>query len=92
MKTFFKELGLNQDEYVEYCDNQSAIDLSKNATYHSRTKHIEVKYHWIHDSTEMKRFQLKKIHTYKNAANMMTKVISKQKLEFCSKLAGMESC
>ena len=45
MKTFFKELGMKQDEYVVYCGSQIAIDLSKNATYHSRTKHIEVRYH-----------------------------------------------
>ena len=92
IKTFFKELGMQQDEYVVYCDSQSAIDLSKNATYHSRTKHIEVRYHWIRDATEEKRFKLKKIHTDKNAADMMTKVIPKQKMEFCSMLAGMESC
>ena len=92
IKTFFKELGMQQDEYVVYCDSQSAIDLSKNATYHSRTKHIEVRYHWIRNATEEKRFKLKKIHTDKNAADMMTKVIPKQKMEFCSMLAGMESC
>ena len=92
IKTFFKELGMQQNEYVVYCDSQSAIDLSKNATYHSRTKHIEVRYHWIRDATEEKRFKLKKIHTDKNAADMMTKVIPKQKMEFCSMLAGMESC
>ena len=56
MKSFFKELGLKQDEYVVYCDSQSAIDLSKNSTYHFRTKHMEVIYHWICDATEMKRF------------------------------------
>ena len=92
IKEFFKELGLEQDKYVVYCDNHSAIDLSKNATYHSRTKHIEVRYHWIHDATKMKRFQLKKIHTGENAADMMTKFIPKQKLELCSKLASIESC
>ena len=83
---------MQQVEYVVYCDSQSAIDLSKNATYHSRTKHIEVRYHWIRDATEGKRFKLKKIHTDKNAADMMTKVIPKQNMEFCSMLAGMESC
>ena len=91
MKSFFKELGLKQDAYVVYCDG-SAIDLRKNATYHSRTKHIEVRDHWICDAIEMKRFQLKKIHTDKNVADMITKVIPKQKLEFCSNLTGMESC
>ena len=45
MKAFSKEQGLKQDEYVVYCDSQSAIDLNKNATYHSKTKHIEVRYH-----------------------------------------------
>ena len=92
MKTFWKDLCLKQDEYEVYCDSQSAIDLSKNDTYHSRIKHIEFRYHWILDAIEMKRFQLKKIHIDKNAVDMMTKVIPKQKLEFCFKIVGMESC
>ena len=54
IKDFFKELGLQQDEYVVYCDRKSTIDLSKNATYHSKTKHIEVRYHYIRDDTELK--------------------------------------
>ena len=45
MKAFFKELGLKQDEYVVYCDSQSAIDLSNIVTYHFKTKNIEVRYH-----------------------------------------------
>ena len=43
MKQFLQELGLMQDKYVVHCDSQSAIDLSKNATFHSRSKHIEVR-------------------------------------------------
>ena len=46
MKQFLQELGLMQDKYVVHCDSQSTIDLSKNATFHSRSKHIEVRYHW----------------------------------------------
>ena len=48
LKRFLQELGLNQMEYIVYCDSQSAIDLSKNSMYHARTKHIDVRYHWIH--------------------------------------------
>jgi hypothetical protein len=44
MKRFLLELGVRQDEYVVFCDSQSAMDLSRNATYHSRTKHIDVRY------------------------------------------------
>ena len=47
MKLFFQELVLMKDRYVVHCDSQSAIDLSKNATFHSHPKHIEVRYHWI---------------------------------------------
>ena len=47
MKQFLQDLGLKQDKYVVHCDSQSALDLSKNSIYHSRTKHIEVRYHWL---------------------------------------------
>jgi hypothetical protein len=35
MKRFLLDLGLKQDEYVVHCASQSALDLSKNSTYHS---------------------------------------------------------
>ena len=47
LKQFLQELGLNRMEYIVYCDSQSAIDLSKNSMYHARTKHIDVRFHWI---------------------------------------------
>jgi hypothetical protein len=39
------ELGFKQEKYVLFCDNQSAIHLSKNASFHSRSNHIEVHNH-----------------------------------------------
>ncbi|KAL0539411.1 hypothetical protein IC582_023623 [Cucumis melo] len=45
MKRFIQKLGFKQQRYVIYCDNKSAIHLGKNATFHSRTKHIDVRYH-----------------------------------------------
>ena len=89
LKTLFQDLDLKQDRFVVHCDSQSAIDLSKNATYHYRTKHIDVRYHWIRDAFEKKLFQVQKIHTDRNAADMLTKVIPRHKLELCSKLVGM---
>lgn len=47
MKRFLQDLGLKQNVFVLNCDSQSALDLSKNATYHSQTKHIDVRYHWL---------------------------------------------
>lgn len=61
LKKFLQELGLKQEKYVLYCDSQSAIHLSKNSTFHSRSKHIDVRYHWIRDVLDSKLLQLEKI-------------------------------
>ena len=90
LKRFLQELGLKQDEYVVNCDGQS-IDLSKNFVYHSRLKHIEVRYNWLRLVIEQQSFELEKIHTYKNPADMLTKVVSREKLKLCAELAGMNS-
>ena len=50
------------------------MDLSKNATYHSRTKHIDVRYHWIREVMEKQEMKLKKIHIDGNPSDMMTMV------------------
>ena len=56
MKQFFQELDLKHRDYIVHCDSQSAIDLSKNTMYHVRTKHIDVRYHWIMKAIEEQLF------------------------------------
>ena len=90
LQRFDQELGVKQESYVVHCDSQSAIHLSKNSVYHPRTKHIDLRYHWIRDAVSKRVFQLKKIHTNKNTSDMLTKVVPQQKLEYCSKSAGMD--
>ena len=46
--------GLSQETMVVYCDISSAIDISNNPIQHSRTKHIEIRYHFIRDLIERK--------------------------------------
>ena len=91
LKRFVSDLGLSQLTYVISCDRQSAIDLSKNSMYHSCTKHIDVRYHWLRSTIEDQLLQVTKIRTDKNVADMLTKVVSKEKLELCVKLAGMNT-
>jgi hypothetical protein len=88
---FLLELGMQQEEAVIFCDSQSAMDLSKNATYHSRTKHIDVRFHWLRDVIENQQMKLKKIHTDKNPSDMLTKIVPKDKLELCRLLVGMDT-
>ncbi|KAK9134561.1 hypothetical protein Syun_013891 [Stephania yunnanensis] len=92
LKRFLQELGLKQEDgYAVNCDSQSALDLSKNATYHCRTKHIDIRYHWIREVVNDHEMSLKKIHTDKNPADMLTKVVTREKHQSCTKLVGL-SC
>ena len=47
MKLFLKKVGQAQLEFIVHCDDQSAIHLSKNSSFHSKSKHINIQYHWI---------------------------------------------
>ena len=91
LKRFLQELDLKQDGYIVNCDSQSTIDVSKNSMYHSHSKHIEVRYNWLRLVIEQQWFELEKIHTDENLADMLTKVVSREKLKLCAGLAGMNS-
>ena len=86
LKQFLQELGLNRMEYIVYCDSQSAIDLSKNSMYHARTKHIDVRYHWIREKVENELFHVKKKNTSENPTDILTKTILQDKFKLCKKL------
>ena len=72
MKEFIRELVIRQEEFQLYYNNQSAIHPTKNATYHSRTKHVQQRYHWLQE-----------IHMNDNESDMLTKVLSVEKLNAC---------
>ncbi|GJX22587.1 putative reverse transcriptase, RNA-dependent DNA polymerase [Tanacetum coccineum] len=56
-----------------YIDNESTICIVKNPVFHSKTKHIEIRHHFIRDSYEKKLIQVIKIHTDHNIADLLTK-------------------
>ena len=89
VKKFLQELGVVQDKYLLFVDSQSAIYLGKNSTFHSRSKHIDMRYHWIRDALDAKLLELAKIHTDDNGADMMTKALPRGKFEVCCEIAGL---
>ncbi|CAM8999623.1 unnamed protein product [Rhodiola kirilowii] len=66
-------------------DSQSALCLCKDPIYHERSKHIDVRYHFIRDMVESKEFIIKKILGEVNPADFGTKIVPAAKFEFCRK-------
>ena len=88
MKKFVQELGFQQQRYVLFCVSQSAIHLGKNPTFHGRSKHIDVRYHWIRDILDSTLLELEKIHTDDNGSDMMTKTLPKGSLKLVGLFLG----
>ena len=72
-----------------FIDSQSAIHLAKNSALHSKTKHIQLWYHFIWSVLEDGQLKLEKIHTNENLADMLTKVVTREKLNSSSTLVGL---
>jgi hypothetical protein len=90
MKNFLQMLGMKQDNYNLFCNNQSFIHLAKNPSFHSQTKHIEVRYHWILKVASSKSLRLEKIHNDKNSSDMMTEILLSEKLLVCCKTVASQ--
>ncbi|GJZ34934.1 putative ribonuclease H-like domain-containing protein, partial [Tanacetum coccineum] len=67
------DYGFNFMNTKIHIDNESTICIVKNPVYHSKTKHIEVRHHFIRDCYEKKLISVEKIHTDLNVADLLTK-------------------
>ena len=77
------EIGFKQQAMRIDCDSQSAIFLAKNITYHFKTKHIDVHYHFVRDMVESKKVLLEKVDTLKYVAYSLTKSVNTEKFSWC---------
>ena len=72
---------------VVHCDNQSGIRLSENLVFHDRSKHIDIKYHFLGDFVQRGTIQLEYIQTDEQVVDIFTKALCKQSfLKFRDKL------
>ncbi|RVW59764.1 Retrovirus-related Pol polyprotein from transposon TNT 1-94 [Vitis vinifera] len=86
---FLDELGKKQEMGILHSDSQSAIFLAKNSAFHSKSKHIQTKYHFIRYLVEDKLVILEKICGSKNPADMLTKGVTIEKLKLCAASIGL---
>ena len=64
------------------CDNTSAINLSKNLIHRSRSKHIEIKHHFIRDHVQKGEIELIFIDTENQLADIFTKPLVEDRFNF----------
>jgi len=89
LQSFMNELGTQQVNNSLFTDSQSAIHLAKNSALHSKTKHIQLRYHFIRSVLDDGQLQLAKIHTDDNPADMFTKAVTREKLSSSSASVGL---
>ncbi|KZV56298.1 hypothetical protein F511_00295 [Dorcoceras hygrometricum] len=82
-KGFCEEMKISHGEVVIYCDNQSAIHLMRNPRFHERSKHIDIRLHFIREVIESGRIKVDKIGTEDNPADALTKSIPFGKFKHC---------
>ena len=63
------------------CDNISVIAMTKNPVFHTRSKHIELRHHFIREMVNKKEIQLEFINTYDQPADILTKVVPAEKFQ-----------
>ena len=78
--------GLDQECVKIHADNQGAIKLASNPVFHKRTKHIDVRYHFIREKVEQGVVKFIYVPSERNEADVMTKPVSRQKLRDLLKL------
>ena len=74
---------------ILHSDSQIVIFLAKNSAFHSKSKHIQTKYHFIRYLVKDKLGILEKICGSKNSANMLTKGVTIEKLKLCAASIGL---
>ncbi|GJS04079.1 putative reverse transcriptase, RNA-dependent DNA polymerase [Tanacetum coccineum] len=83
------DYGYNFMQTKIHIDNESTICIVKNPVFHSKTKHIEIRHHFIRDSNEKKLIQMIKIHIDQNVANLLTKAFDVSRFEYLIASIGM---
>ena len=82
-------LSVNLEPIVIGCDNQSYIRLSKNPMFNDKSKHIEMKYHFIRDMVQKGMVKLQYVSTEEHIVDVMTKPLSVMKFRHFQDKLGM---
>nr|GFA61513.1 uncharacterized mitochondrial protein AtMg00810-like [Tanacetum cinerariifolium] len=85
------DYGLVFNKIPMYCDNKSAIALCYNNVQHSWSKHIDIRYHFIKEQVEHGVIELYFVNTEYQLADLFTKALGRERIEFLTNKLGMRS-
>lgn len=89
MKQMLEDYGLPQGILTLYCDNTSAINISKNPVQHSRTKHIDIRHHFIRDLVDEGIVSLEYLDTTNQKTDLFTKPLDYLRFDYLRKSIGV---
>ncbi|XP_049317564.1 uncharacterized protein LOC125780091 [Bactrocera dorsalis] len=92
LKGALKEVGIECTSVKLFNDNQSAQKLAVSSNFHPRTKHIDVRHHFIRDCVRDKAITLEYMSTLKMPADILTKGLTELKHSNCSSSLGLTEC
>nr|GEY84106.1 copia protein [Tanacetum cinerariifolium] len=91
MRSQLSDYGLVFNKILMYCDNKSAIALCCNNVQHSRSKHIDIRYHFIKEQVEQGVIELYFVNTEYQLADPFTKALGRDIIELLTNKLGMRS-
>lgn len=83
------DYGFEVERLTIFCDNISAINISKNPIKHSRTKHIDIRHHFIRELVEQRTLCLEYVETAKQLADIFTKSLDSVRFDSLRKSLGV---
>ncbi|GJR49502.1 hypothetical protein Tco_1400023, partial [Tanacetum coccineum] len=91
MRSQLTDYGLGFNKIPMYCDNKSAIALCCNNVQHSRSKHIDIRFHFIKEQVENGVVKLYFVNTEYQLADIFTKALCRERIEFLINMLGKRS-
>nr|GEX69736.1 retrovirus-related Pol polyprotein from transposon TNT 1-94 [Tanacetum cinerariifolium] len=91
MRSQLSDYSLVFNKILMYCDNKSVIALCCNNVQHSQSKHIDIRYHFIKEQVENGVIGLYFVNTEYQLADLFTKALGRDKIEFLTNKIGMRS-
>ncbi|GJZ35786.1 hypothetical protein Tco_0581603 [Tanacetum coccineum] len=89
MKQALIDYDIRLDDVPIMYDNKGAIDLSKNLVQHSRTKHIEIRHHFLRDNVQKGNISIEKVPSEDNIADILTKPFKREVFNYLRLGLGM---